>query len=194
MEYNISGVILAGGENKRFGGRSKTDIIIEGKPIIDHLVETLGDLFDELLIVSNDPGKYIEFKNFKVVSDIFLKAGPLGGLHSSICASTKQAVFLFAGDMPFIDKTLINSQIKKYYEKKCDALVPVVNNFPEPLHSIYNNNILYKLEKYLSESVDLSVHYFLSEIDTIYLEMPQTEDIIRSFTNINSPSDLTDIK
>lgn len=194
MEYNISGVILAGGENKRFGGRSKTDILIEGKPIIERIAESIRDLFDELIIVSNEPGKYNKFSRFRIVSDIFPKAGPLGGLHASIKASTKKAVFVFGGDMPFLDKTLICSQIDEFFKYKCDALVPVVNSLPEPLHSIYSNTILENLEKYLSEKPDRTVHNFLSEIDTHYLKMSQTEEVIRSFTNINSPADLTDFK
>jgi len=193
MKYNISGVILAGGENRRFGGRSKTEIMIGGKPIIERITDTIGDLFDELIIVSNDPVKFRKYSNFRIISDIFIKKGPLGGLHASIKASTKNAVFIFAGDMPFLDKALICKQIERYYEKNCDALVPILNSYPEPLHSIYNQAILDRLEKFLSESPDFALHDFLSTIDTQYLKMAPTEKVLRSFTNINSPSDLTDI-
>ena len=40
MGIVISGVILAGGANKRFGGITKATIIIEGEKIISRIIST----------------------------------------------------------------------------------------------------------------------------------------------------------
>jgi molybdopterin-guanine dinucleotide biosynthesis protein A len=40
-----------------------------------------------------------------------LKAGPLGGIHSALKASTKESLFVFTGDMPLLDKEMIVRQI-----------------------------------------------------------------------------------
>jgi len=40
---NISGVILAGGENKRFAGVNKSNLIIEGASIISRIVNIISE-------------------------------------------------------------------------------------------------------------------------------------------------------
>ena len=42
---NISGVILAGGENKRFDGINKSNLIIGGSSIISRIVNIISDIF-----------------------------------------------------------------------------------------------------------------------------------------------------
>jgi molybdopterin-guanine dinucleotide biosynthesis protein A len=190
MNSSISGVILAGGENRRFGGNAKSHIVIGGKSIISGMVGIMNDIFDEIIIVTNTPEKFSEFKRCKITGDFFLNAGPLGGIHAAMKASGKDALFVFAGDMPFLEKGLIISEIDRFSEKKCDALVPRVGEYPEPLHSIYSNSILNKLEEYLTENACHAVRDFFPGIDVSYMEIDPSDKKIRSFTNINTPEDL----
>ena len=190
MYKNISGVILAGGENKRFGGQPKAKTIIRGRTIISMMAGTISDIFGETIIVTNGPAEFKDFKHFRIISDLFKNAGPLGGLHAAMKTTSKDAVFVFAGDMPFLEKQLIINQINTFTENKCDALVPQVNDFIEPLHSIYSITILNKLEKYLNESGNYAVREFLKTIDVKYMKLPDSDIMIRSFININSPSQL----
>ena len=48
MANKISGAILAGGSNKRFGGITKSNIVIDGETIISRIISTISDLFDEI--------------------------------------------------------------------------------------------------------------------------------------------------
>jgi len=70
MVESCTGVILAGGENKRFGGKNKAFVTIGGKRIIDRLLEVYSRIFDQIVLVTNDPGKYLEFDAL-LVSDHF---------------------------------------------------------------------------------------------------------------------------
>jgi molybdopterin-guanine dinucleotide biosynthesis protein A len=194
MGAKISGAIITGGENKRFGGLTKAKIVIGGKTIIFAQLEILEEIFDEIIIVTNTPEIYEEFNRHKIIGDLFRKAGPLGGLHAAMRASTGNAVFAFAGDMPFLNKNIIASQINKFLETKCDALVPLVSENPEPLHSLYSNSVLGYLENYLVDTRKYALRDFLKKIDTKYWEMEISDEVIRSFKNINSPSDLADTK
>jgi molybdopterin-guanine dinucleotide biosynthesis protein A len=191
MYKNISGVILAGGENKRFGGQPKAKTIIGGRTIISRIAETISDIFGEILIITNVPAEFKDFNRFRIISDLFQNAGPLGGLHAAMKTTSEDAVFVFAGDMPFLEKQLIINQISTFAKKKCDALVPQVNDLIEPLHSIYSITILNKLEKYLNESDNYAVSEFLKTINVKYMKLPDTDIMIRSFININHPSQLT---
>ena len=41
------------------------------------------------------------------MQDEILGAGPLGGIHAAMKASSNDSIFVFAGDMPFLDKDII---------------------------------------------------------------------------------------
>lgn len=191
---NISGVILAGGGNTRFGGKSKADIVIGGKKIISRIIETISGIFDEIIIVSDAPAVPAEGSNYKTVKDIFIHAGPLGGIHAGISASSNEAVFVFASDMPFLDKQLIKRQIELASGSGYDAVVPLNGEKPEPLHSVYKTSILPKLEKFLSEPGNPSIIRFLSGLKVNYMNVDSSGKEINPFTNINFPSDLDEIK
>lgn len=192
MGINISGVILSGGENKRFGGITKSNIVIGGKPIISRMLEVMSGIFDEIIIVTNTPEKFREYDSCKIVGDQFLKAGPLGGLHAAMKTSSKEAVFAFAGDMPLLEKDLISRMTNTFIESKYEALIPIVNDYSEPLHSVYSNSVVVSLEEFLKETKEFAVRDFFKKIDVHYYKMDPADEAIRSFTNINSPSDLND--
>jgi molybdopterin-guanine dinucleotide biosynthesis protein A len=193
MGTNISGVILAGGANKRFGGITKANIVIEGMTIISRIVTAIEEFFPELIIVTNSPEEFAEFKKYKITKDHYLKAGPLAGIHAALKVSSKDAVFVFAGDMPFPDKKMIAGQIYEFNKGKCDALIPKIGQYIEPLHAIYRKSLLNDLETFISEKKNRAVRDFLAEIHVDYMHIPDTEQNKRAFTNINSPSDLDNI-
>jgi molybdopterin-guanine dinucleotide biosynthesis protein A len=194
MVNRISGVILAGGSNRRFGGINKANVIIDGETIISRIISTISDLFDEIIIVTNKPEEFQEHLKYKIVEDQYLKAGPLGGIHAALKASSRDAIFVFAGDMPFLDKEIIIDQINEYNNRENDVFIPEVDQFIEPLHAIYRKSVLNHLERFLSEGKSRAVRDFLSEVNVGYLLMPVTERTIIAFANINSPSDLKKIR
>ena len=193
MDTRISGVILAGGSNKRFGGITKANIVIGGKTIISRMISTISHLFAEIIIVTNNPEEFREFIQYKIVEDQYLKAGPLGGIHAALKASSEHAIFVFAADMPFLDKKIITCQINEFNKGNYDAFLPKVGQYIEPLHAIYRQSILNDLEKFLSEGKKRAVRDFLREVKVDYLQIPDTGQNKRAFTNINSPSDLNNI-
>jgi molybdopterin-guanine dinucleotide biosynthesis protein A len=150
-------------------------------------------MFDEIIIVTNKPEEFREFIQYRIVEDQYLKAGPLGGIHAALKASSEDAIFVFAGDMPFLDKEIITNQINEFNKTKHDVLIPAIDQFIEPLHAIYRNSVLNDLERFLSEGKSRAVRDFLSEENVGYLQIPNTEKTELAFSNINSPSDLDNI-
>lgn len=193
MESSITGVILAGGTNKRFAGKTKANVVIEGITIMSRIISAIDVFFLELIIVTNNPEEFMEFSQCKIIKDIYLKAGPLAGIHAAMKSSSKDAVFVFAGDMPFPDKKIIAGQIYEFNKGKCDVLIPKIGQYIEPLHAIYRKSLLNDLETFISEKKNRAVRDFLAEIHVDYMHIPDTEQNKRAFTNINSPSDLDNI-
>ncbi len=190
MVSNISGVILAGGANTRFKGEIKSKLVIGGIPIIERIIDTIRDIFDEIIIVTNNPEEFSEYVSYKITRDHFLKTGPLGGIHAALKASGKDAVFVFAGDMPHLDNKLINRQIDIFNSDKYEILVPRINGNIEPLHSIYNNSLRKTLEEYLKSTKNFAVRDFFSLVNINYMDLEESLETEKAFININQPSDV----
>jgi molybdopterin-guanine dinucleotide biosynthesis protein A len=194
MIRNISGVILAGGASKRFNGIIKAKIVIDGKTIITRILETFGEIFDEIIIVTNTPGEFKEYSGCKITGDQILNKGPLGGIHSALKISEKEAVFLVAGDMPLLDREIIVRQLDFYGDENCDVLIPKIGHYIEPLHGIYRKTLLSTLEEYLKERNDYAIREFLRSVDTHYMHLGNSKKNRRAFTNINSHEDIINVQ
>lgn len=190
MTTMISGVILAGGANRRFGGITKAGLEINGEKIISRIINVLNDLFGEIIIVTNKPDEFREFSCCKIIGDQYKNAGPLGGIHSALKFTTADAIFVFAGDMPFLDRKIIEEQIEAFGTCQSDILIPKAGEMIEPLHSIYRKSVLETLERFLSEGKNRAVKDFILQINTGYFNVNETEITKKAFTNINQPSDL----
>lgn len=190
MVKKLTGVILAGGSGKRLNGTIKPKILVEGKTIISRILETFVGLFDEIIIVTNTPGEFDGYCSCKITGDQFLDRGPLGGIHAGLKMAAREAIFVVAGDMPYLDKNIIIRQLESFEKSNCQVLIPKINNFIEPLHGIYRRDILYLLEDYLVNNNDNAIHKFIGLTDVSYMQIEDSEDSERAFTNFNSPSDI----
>jgi molybdopterin-guanine dinucleotide biosynthesis protein A len=190
MIDNISGIILAGGVNSRFNGIVKANIVIGGRSIISRTSDILREIFSELIIVTNTPSDFAEYTDFRIVTDEIPDKGPLGGIHAALKAVSGEAAFVFAGDMPLIDKEIIIRLLNSFSVDMHDAIIPKTDNYIEPLHAIYSKSILSDIEVYLTTTPKNAVREFLKQVNTYYLPMENSEKIRKAFTNINYPEDL----
>ena len=190
-QNKISAVILAGGANTRFNGKTKANIQISGVRIITRTIKVLHDIFDDIIIVTNTPDDFKGYQHFTVVPDEIKKVGPLGGIHAAMKVAKNDSVFVFASDMPCISSVLVKSHIEFYNRRKCDAAIPRIKDFKEPLHSIYNKSIYEKLNKFLSGADKYSIENFIKDLNVRYHNLEDTEEYRKAFININTPQDLS---
>ena len=193
-EYGISGVILAGGAGRRFGGIAKPNIPVNGEKIISRIIRTIEDLFNEIIIITNTPSEFPDLSRYKTAGDHFQNAGPLAGIHSGLKSSGNDAIFVFAGDMPFLNKEIIADQIRQFRLNEYEILIPRIGELIEPLHSIYRASVLARMERFLAEGENRSVREFISEMHADYFILQDSEENRRAFTNINSQWDIDRIK
>lgn len=186
---DITAAILAGGLNNRFGGKSKALTLIEGRRIIDREISVLREIFDEILIVTNTPEQLNGISGCIIVSDIFKKVGPIAGIHAAMKSSGRKSIFVFASDMPFLKGELISEQVNYSLIHEADAIIPDINGSTEPLHGIYQNYLLSKLEEYLSCGDNYSMRGFLDKIKVNLFRPEITDEILKAFTNINTRDD-----
>jgi molybdenum cofactor guanylyltransferase len=190
MISNISGVILAGGASKRLNGITKSNILLGGQTIISRIIDTISNVFDEIVIVTNKPDEFEEFHHLKIVGDHILKAGPIGGIHAALNTSDKEALFVIAGDMPLVRKDFIIRQIDYYNAHNYDVVIPRIKSNIEPLHAIYNCSVRKSLEKYLEDGQKKAVRDFFNLVNVGYMQFDESVETKNAFININAPSDI----
>lgn len=190
----IAGVILSGGENKRFGGLTKAKLLIRGEPIIGRIITVIKGLFPEIIIVTNKPEEFSEFNEFSLVPDLIKNSGPLAGIHAALTSTTSDAVFVFACDNPFPDKKIIVSMINEFNINNHDVLVPRLGSFIEPLHAVYRRTLTNDIKTFLLDKKGRAVRDFLDEVNTGYFRLSDTFRNRQAFTNINTMLDLNHLR
>ena len=192
----IGCAILAGGNNLRVGGEDKAFIEIGGIPIIERIFAAINSLFDEVLVISNRPEAYSRFQNVQVRPDKIPGKGPLGGLYTALHFTTSDALFILACDMPYINPGMIRTLRDLYRKSPGNSLVPrhsaatqpAGSHRLEPLFSIYPHSLLPLVESLVFESKELSMIGFLQKISTTFYDLPEDEETISSFMNLNTGS------
>lgn len=190
MAISLSGVILAGGLSKRLGGRNKAFIEIGGKRIIDRQIEVYQKLFDQIILVTNDPVAYMDVDAL-IISDHYDQRSSLNGLHAGLMAATHDYAFCTACDTPFVDDRLVTCLIE-HIEPKADVIVPSTTAGFEPMFAIYKKTclptIVWRLEHDLLKVQEL---FKAVRVKTVpESELRAIDPDLNSFFNINTPEDL----
>ncbi len=76
---NILGVVLAGGKSQRFGA-DKSQVKLNDKLLIDYILKEIVGEFNETLIITNKPIKFMQSKKISITKDFKDGLGPLGGV------------------------------------------------------------------------------------------------------------------
>ncbi len=195
MPIACTGVILAGGRSSRLNGKNKSFIQINGKMIFEHLYELFTSLFDEVIVVSNDPVAYLKW-DVQIVTDIYPYRSSLTGLHAGLFAIQTPTAFFSACDAPFLKKDLVEAIINQI-DRRSQIVVPKTpDGFFEPLCAVYAKTCLKPVEALLEEkNLKISNLFRRVKTKTIAPEILQLKDPeLISFFNLNTPEDVKKAK
>jgi acetylornithine deacetylase/succinyl-diaminopimelate desuccinylase-like protein/molybdopterin-guanine dinucleotide biosynthesis protein A len=144
---DCTGVLLAGGRAERMGGLPKGLLLSGGEPLVGRSLRLLGDLFQELLIVTNDPAPYAGF-GVRTVPDILAGRGAPGGLHAALGAARTGWIFLAGCDMPWLSRPGIELMARERGET--GAVAVLWRGHLEPFHSFWSRRSLDEIERRLA--------------------------------------------
>jgi len=107
----LPGVILAGGLSSRMGGGDKSLLMLDGKPVLAHVIERLRPQVSDMALNANgDPARFAEFGLPVVADSIVGYAGPLAGVLAGMdWAHERGAEYIVtvAADTPFFPENLV---------------------------------------------------------------------------------------
>lgn len=185
----VTGLILCGGRSRRMG-RPKAFLPFGGRTIIEHLLDTIGDIFDEVFLVANEPENYSQL-SVDVVKDILPYRGPLGGILSGLLVSSNPHAFVIACDMPLVSPRIIREMAAQRHD--ADVVVLSHRQGIEPLLGLYSKNCIKPLEESLF-SDQLKVEDFLTGLKaSTYRYYESSIEELPPYFNVNTPQDYSDV-
>lgn len=186
---NISGVVLAGGQSRRMG-KDKRVLEWEGTTFLDKVCLIMGDLFDEVLLVTATEDYPCGHLPVRLVTDAIPQKGSLGGLFTGLREASHSWVFVVACDMPFLN-SLVISRLCALPES--DVLMVKLATGFQPLHGRYSKRCSFIMEQMIHDG-NLRIQSLVKDpsLSVQIVEESLFQDIDPhgySFLNINTPSD-----
>ncbi|HTY79954.1 MAG TPA: molybdenum cofactor guanylyltransferase [Candidatus Bathyarchaeia archaeon] len=185
----VTGVIQAGGRSVRMGGLPKALMDVGGRRIVERVADVLGQVTDDLLLVTNTPELYA-FLGLPMVGDVFPDGGSLGGIYSGLRAAPGDAAFTVACDMPFLSPAV--ARLVTGRAPEADVVVPRTGPHYETLHACYGRACLGPMERRLRER-QLKITGFWDEVRVLAIpeeEIARVADPAVVFSNVNTPEEL----
>ena len=174
-------------------GQNKAFIQIDGLPIIERICTLFKQLFQEVIIVTNERELFKEL-DAKIHADIIPNRGALGGLYTGIYYSRFKYSFCVGCDMPLINKSLVEFFVGNIGHE--DVIVPRTKDGLQPLHAVYSKNCLNAIRETIERGQYKILDFYsrvkvriIDEEDFIYLDPSKT-----SFINVNTPEELISIR
>ncbi len=189
MAERMTGIILSGGKSSRMG-LNKAFLEIDGERLIDRVVRQFKSLFPEVILVTNEPLLYLD-QDIPLVSDIYKRKGPLGGLYAGLYYASYEYAFLCACDMPYL-----NVEFIRYMTEGMDGydiVVPETSEGYFPLHAVYSRRCLPGIKNLLERGDRLKMTGCFRGMRVFFVP----ESVIRTYDpdgtmllNINTEEDL----
>lgn len=189
-----SGIILAGGLSSRFGGRNKALIEWKGRPLLAHIRQAFGDLFQEIILVTNAPGAFAAW-DMTLVTDLFAERSSLTGIHAGLFYAKHPLAFVTACDTPLLQPALIRMLLEAA-GNDIDVVIPKTEKGLEPLCAVYSQRCLHPITHRLRQG-DYRIRSFFRKARVRHVPEPQLrrcDPDLRSFYNINTSEDLANVR
>lgn len=181
----ITGIVLAGGQGRRMGGVDKGLQLLNGRPMIAHVIERLAPQVEDIVINANQNREaYAAFRHPVVPDAIEGYAGPLAGLHAGLQAATQALVVTVPCDSPFLPADLVARLASALGDN--DLAVAKTGAQAHPVFALVRRTLLAHLAAYLAGGG--------RKIDAWYASLKVVEvafdDEADAFSNINTREEL----
>jgi molybdopterin-guanine dinucleotide biosynthesis protein A len=192
---HILGVILAGGQSRRFGGGDKGFADLDGRPVLSHVIERFRPQVGRLILNANgDLSRFATF-GLEVVADREIPGqGPLSGILTALEWAKRHApdctaVATVSTDVPFLALNLIQ---RLEAERGDGVAIAVSAGRRHPTIAIWPLTSREAVADALQRGA-LSVDALAAELNAVAVPFPMGEIdgvTIDPFFNVNRPEDL----
>lgn len=175
-------IILAGGNSSRMG-EDKGLMMIEDKPMIQHVIDVLQGIVEDIIIVSNN-NEYEQF-GCRVFSDEVKGKGPLGGIYTGLLHSNTQSSLVLSCDIPYVNANLLNLIIS--HSEGYDITIPQKNGLTHQLMGVFSKRCVMTFKNALDDN-ELKLIDVFKKLNLNIIDANQFSQ--RLFTNVNDRDDI----
>lgn len=180
-------VILAGGKSSRMGF-NKEFLEIDGESLVKKNIKKLKTIFNEIIVVTNNP-KYYKDTGVITVQDIYFQKGPLSGIHTALKKSNSEYIYLLACDMPELDIPFIKWMMETVERERPEIAVARKSGYIEPFNGFYSVKLIDRAEKLLQQD-RLAIRALMSEATVEFVDLHEVQSERDIFLNLNTQEDL----
>jgi len=180
----VTGVVLAGGRSTRIG-QNKAFLLLEGRPLIAHVLDRLAEVCQEVLVVAQEVSAYAGL-GVRLVKDVFTGVGVLAGLHAGLQAAQHELILAVGCDMPFLQPAVLRAFVA--WADGYDVVALQRQERIETLHAVYRRTCLGPMEAAIRAGHSRIISFFPS-VRVRYIDPDQLKSLDpegRSFININT--------
>lgn len=188
MNEDVTAFVLAGGKSIRMG-REKATLELGGRTLLERALKLASSVAAEAMVV----GPREEFELYgRVVEDVYLGQGPLGGIHAALWASPTELNLILAVDTPFLEARFLEYLVAQARESGAVVTVPRTADGFHPLAAVYRRAFRETAEAALREGRN-KIDALFAEVETRVLEAEELERFAFApaiFENLNTPEDV----
>jgi molybdopterin-guanine dinucleotide biosynthesis protein A len=189
----LSVVVQAGGQSARMGENKALKLFL-GRPLIQHVIERLAPIADELLITTNKPEAYA-FLKLPLVPDTRPGRGALGGLYTALTSARHPSVGVVACDMPFASAPLFTAAAGFLLQDQADVVIAETAEGFEPLHAVYRRQTCLPA---IEAAMDSEQWRVISWFPMVKVRKLTSDELARydpdglAFWNVNTPAEFAE--
>lgn len=188
---SITTVILAGGAARRMDGNDKGLIVLNGKPMIRHVIDRLRTQCSDLVINCNrSHPQYAQFGYPLIEDTISGGAGPLAGVLSALQQGDSDYVLCVPCDTPLLPTNLVARMLREIEQHNAVACTVSDGDRLHPVVLLVKRSVRSGLHDYLANG-GRKVHdwfYSVAHCSADFSDQPQ------AFVNINTPQQLAELQ
>ena len=179
-------IILAGGKSTRMG-EDKALLPFGDRSLVERMVDELRDHFEDVILVTNHPERFLAIPDIRLVSDVHAGQGPLGGIFSGLLASRGRHNLIVSCDLPFLNHLLLDYlwSLRNWG----DVVVPLTHEGLSPMLALYDRHVLSAVAEAVREGqaeplalyAKLRVHYVRED------EVVRYDPLLLSFRHVSTP-------
>lgn len=185
-KLNVGAIILAGGKSSRMG-IDKGLLLLNDKPMVAHVIGTLKQITDDIIIISNNAA----YKVFGILvyEDLIKDAGPLAGIYTGLNHSKHGKNIVISCDVPFVSENLLHYLIN--FCTNYDVTIPVKNNKTHQVIGIYDKKCIPIFKNELDNN-QRKIKVALEKINLNIVDANQFDE--KEFINVNTPIEMKEIQ
>ena len=187
---DVTGVVLAGGRGERMGAADKGLQLLNGKPMVEHVINRLRPQVSTLIISANRNLEAYSAFGYPVYADEPpAYSGPLSGFMTGLRHCRTRYLVTAPCDTPFLSRRLVEDLHRFLEEKEADLAVAVskIDEYcqVQPVFCMMKASLGPHLEKFLANGGHkIDEWYATLKVARVCFDEP------RAFENVNTLKEL----